>query len=343
MKSLWFTCVTAFGIFVLLVSSVHASDRVCKSWYQKRQYVEASRCFYSMAQSLMKNKLSTEQRESVGIWLRNAILSLRKAAEQEKSAESAAHLREQAIHYLDEYLQKKLYDSDTQKRSAEIQRTGLLEQVGYTQLTITSQPNALIQVTGFRFDTQKTGAWSQSVRPGNYTILVKYANGLTKARIIRIFPRQPQVVDMMGEATTSPPPVRRITTTVPPPSTPRKVPIASWVMFGVGGATAIASAVLFGVGMSDQIKGDNLYDTKVKLLTNNADPKDTQELIRLQNESNRNLAIAWVGAGITVVAVTIGVILYAVQSPAPATAPPSSAPPTATPSQHNTSIFFRSP
>lgn len=317
------------GLFFLWGLSAHASDRVCKQWYQKQQYIEASRCFYSIAQEMMKSKLSAEQRESVGNWIRNAILALRKAADQTKSTENAAHLREQAIRYLEEYLQKKLYDSETQKRSAEVQRTRLLEQVGYAQLTITTNhPQAAIQVTGFRFSQSKTGVWSDTLRPGNYTVLVKHPNGSTKAKVIQIVPRQPQAVDMAFPNTGTSPPKP------PSPITPASsnLRVVSWILFGLAGATAITSAIFFGVGLSDQTKADALYNTKVHPIASGGSATDTQELIRLQNESNRNLTIAWVGASIAVTSAVVGMILYALQ-------PPTSQPPKTTPASPSSTRF----
>ncbi len=301
-----------FTLFVLfgLVHSPHAEaiDRVCKQWYKKKKYTKASRCFYTLSvQTMSKPKLTEEQREQVGVWLRNAALSLKKAAQLTDSAENAAYLREQAIGYLDLYLKKKFYDSNTQKTSALVQRTSLRDKVGYTTLTITTDKAAhTIQVSGFRFSDTQTGSWSKKVRPGNYTVLVRSAKGLSKAKVVKLLPRIPQVLNIPIE------PTQRREVRRPPPPRPvkprpkvKKEPVGPWVMIGLGAASAVVSITMFSLGARERAEGDALYPT---VSSGQGSLEQTRSLLQYQQASNLDFTIGWVFTSIAVVTTTAGIL-----------------------------------
>ncbi|TNE48494.1 MAG: hypothetical protein EP343_15500 [Deltaproteobacteria bacterium] len=330
----------AFFVLLGLVFSPRAEavDRVCKQWYKKKKYVKASRCFYTLAvQSMSKPTLSEEQREQVGVWLRNAALSLKKAAQLTDSAENASYLREQAISYLDLYLKKKFYDSNTQKTSAVVQRTSLRDKVGYTTLTITTdKATHSIQVTGFRFSLTKKGSWSKKVRPGNYTVLVRTEKGLSKAQVVKLLPRKPQVLNIPVE-----PPKRRKVRRPPPPrpvKPPPKAnnpPVGPWVVIGLGAASAVVSITMFSLGARERAEGDALYET---VKSGQGSLEQTRSLLQYQEASNLDFTIGWVFASIAVVTTTAGIIWYVLHPKAKAEK--DAQPPSAPPQDKKTSLLF---
>ncbi len=319
---IWLFVLIGLGGFVSLPTmSAHAnSDSLCKQWFQKKKYIEASRCFYSLAQQkISQKKITAEHRESIGAWLQNAILSLRKAANQTRSTDNASYLREQAIKYIDLYLKKKFFETDTQRRAASVQRTSLYDKVGYATLTVTtSNTKNQIKITGFRFAKQSKGSWSQTVRPGNYTILVTDTNGVAKAKVVAVKPGQPQVInlnlshstDPLGQGT-------KLTQPTPPPS---DISAATWSFIFGGSAVGVVGIVLAATGLGARARANELNR---KFKKGNGNANDTQALVKEQNSANRQIATAWVLGSVGIAAITVGIIFYVAKKPN--TSPPQSA------------------
>ena len=92
----------------------------CESlFHKKKAYLQASNCFESLAQKLKKEASSSETKRILcGRMLRNAVTSLRKAAQQTTKIEEAAYLRSRAIELLQQYLDQRLYEVEYRRKSA---------------------------------------------------------------------------------------------------------------------------------------------------------------------------------------------------------------------------------
>lgn len=330
MKVGWFVLVILLAVVFLGSSNAEAADRVCKQWYKKKQYEEASRCYFTLASQYMsKSNITDEQKESIGMWLRNAALSLKRAARATQSTENAAYLREKAIQYLTLYLDKKYYETNTQKTSAQVQRTSLKGKVGYTTLTITTnKATHSINVTGFRFKATMKGTWSKTVRPGNYTVLVRSVKGLSSAKVVKVRPGKPMVVSVPIKMA----PIRREDPRPPPPRPPvapapqpAKVNVGAWVLIGLGLASTAVSVTMFALGARERALGDSLYNSTVKNGTGTL--TNTREVLQYQNNSNQDFTIGWLFAGAAVATGGAGLIWFFLEPKQARKLPPSSSPP----------------
>jgi hypothetical protein len=250
--------VVLLGVFFscagLFSSSAQANtEAVCVRWFKKKHYQMAAKCFKQLVTAIeSKGKPNEAQRIQMGGWLRNAALAYQKAAGVEKKPQRQSYLRELALQQLKHYLSGQFAATKTQQRIVKGMSETLQEKIGYANLTVLSgEPNARVQVIGYKFSKKLTGGGVLSVRPGEYTILVVFPNKKQDARTISVSSGKPTIVRFQTAV-----PKREVKVVVrkrapaPRPKAPTKstnvVPV---VLMAVGGAVVLAGGALVAGGL----------------------------------------------------------------------------------------------
>ncbi|MBK07238.1 MAG: hypothetical protein CL920_06625 [Deltaproteobacteria bacterium] len=295
-----------------------ATDRVCKRYFQKKQYERSADCFQRLVLSV-DPKASEEDRIKAGVWLRNAVVALKRAANQEKKIGKANYLREKGVKLLDSYIDKKLYVNSSQRNIAKTMKTGLVDSIGYTNLTVVSgHLKAKIQVIGFQWKSEGVGTLNQKLRPGTYTVLVTYPGTPASAKAVNMEASVPKVITFQPPAkkrtvAKTPerrePPVRR---PAPPKSSPVPLIVMSvGAVVTLGGAGVVGWSVVGTQGERDA------------LLNEQPSPENTKQIGQLTELAKTQNLIGWVVLGVGVGGVVAGVVMLAMQPKAPSTTPTS--------------------
>lgn len=164
---------------LLFICPAYAQTPTCSDLYRQKKFLPAGKCFERKANAMGESKqLSKIQRYLKGQSLRNAALSYRKAGQAEQNAEKAVYRYEQALLILQRYLKENLCQKQYLCRLAKGESLELLNQIKYVQLSIVTSPNkrAIVRIQGFKYKIQHFSPpqWNKRIRPGRYTVRVKY-------------------------------------------------------------------------------------------------------------------------------------------------------------------------
>lgn len=287
----------------------------------QKRYREAGTCYWNRAQQLGRHdKLLLAQKWKKGQLLHNAALSFVLAAEQQKRPEVSLHLLEKAV-----LLWRQIRTERLCQTLAHCERLAQLEsrhhqRIGYTALPIVvgSTP-ARISLRGYRYHKQHQGkSWSPRVRPGRYTLQVRYPQGPPLVRQVKVTahvvrvqlfsppssrprtrPRKPTSSRPAGK-----PPVSRATrhhkTQAPAPRS-SSLPVLSWLGYIGGGVTLAGGSILLGSGAGAWLAAEQQW----------TDPTTVQSPgFKQQLESQRESALPQIYAGWALLAT--GTLLTAV-------------------------------
>lgn len=293
----------------------------CASLFQNKKFVKAGQCFLKNANSMPPaSQLSKIKRYLKGQTLRNAALAYQKAGDNEQNTEKAAYRREQAVGILRRYLKENLCQKAYLCQQAKGVILEQLNKIKYTPFTIVTTPGlrATIRIQGYKFKVQHTSPpqWTKRVRPGRYTIEVKYENRKLIRKEVIVVAGTPRTETVLTKALVRPkPPVARKPSVVP------------WIILGVGVAIAGAGGGLLGFGASKV--GER--DSKAANLITSAGGKSPTERITMagapdtaaaikeiddaHGTASTMIPIGWALVGVGAAAVITGGILFAVLRP----------------------------
>lgn len=284
-----------------------SGEAICARWFRQKRYEQSARCFVQLVAAL-KGKRSDTQRFQAGLWLRNAAVALRRAAKLEKRSEHGAYLRERALRLLERYLRGSLYSTPTQKRIVENMKSGLESKIAYTDLTVLSgRMEATIRILGYRYKGDGKGSVTKRLRPGRYTVLVRYPKMPETARTVTLPPGQPQVLRFA-------PPKKRVSLVRERkvPKVKRKRSGLPWILVGVGAAAAVGGGALVLVGVVvTQGERDKLDAIPIASRT----AEHTREIKRLHELAMVQEGVGWALVGVGVACVIGGVLWWSLSGP----------------------------
>lgn len=278
----------------------------------------AAKCFTRLANRFSGQQ--SAQRIQRGNNLRNAALAYQKAAKKAKLSRRKAYLNECGFRLMQNYLKEKLYSTETQKRIAKGMLDAFEEKIGYVSLTVlTPHPKAAIQIIGYRIHQKIVGGGVLRVRPGEFTILVRYPDKKQDARTVKLTSgkprivrfkllqapkvRKPQVVRVLPRKTQEP---RRL----PPPPTPRRSVVGPWIVASVGVASVIGGAVLVGVSV---VSTGPQAEARLRTAIDKGEVQLTREAGALyQGAQSQNLA-GWIMGGVGLTTLGAGLVWMILQ------------------------------
>lgn len=196
------------GLCVLLGwgwASVASADPACYALFRSQRFQEAADCFQKAANAMgAGSSLSQDKRIEKGRLLRNAALSLGRAAGSAKP-EERAWMRERAVNLLRLYEREGLHESAQVRAATARLRQTFAGQVGYAAVNIvTNHPKATANLKGYRFQESRVGmVWNLNLRPGRYTLEVNYPGGIKREEAFEVgaFARKTMVLNPPSSAT----------------------------------------------------------------------------------------------------------------------------------------------
>ncbi len=335
------------------------SDRACRQLFQTRQFVSAAQCF----EGLLVLKASNPQK---GVWLWNAALAYRQAANQTQRLSVASYFRENAVRLLTRYLGGTFYRLPSQRRVAERQRERVKGLISYAFLSFkVPSPTDHLVVRGYRYSRRFKGSSTIQVRPGSYTIVFSQANKVQKVRLIHAPPGQEVSVnfDSSTRTTQAPrpsatsqktqflPPIPRakpealvpqqLMVNITPPPRAHGTVVASWFMIGLGVAGLAAGGAFLGL-MVDSANQNNELVQKIDnpSLRLNGESVDRLEGERAVHKENYERYLA-AGVGLGVAGAVLGIVGITIRAAGPreSVSPSSYSVSVSTPSSHSHTFF----
>jgi hypothetical protein len=234
-------------------------DQQCIDSFRKKEFVSAADCFEKLSA-----KTPLTEKDKKGRWLRNAAVSFNNAAKavgkstKKDTVAQAAYYRERAVLLFDRYLTQKLCRSPRRCKSAAKLRALIERSIGYASISIVvNDKKAAYTVTGYEFLKQGTGNKPLNLRPGDYTVSVKYpgSSKLLK-RSIKVYKGKGQILTFQN-------PTRKKVVVKPPKPAP---PSVSWMVLGLaggGGLLVVGGGLLIGGLVVWQWASDAWLDPKI--------------------------------------------------------------------------------
>lgn len=299
----WLICLAGLGVSL---SSASASS-LCKDLFQEKKFFRAAKCFRDKATRLeSKPKLSLENRSQLFQYLRNSALCLRRLAQVEKSPIKRSYLRLQALQSIQVILQKKYYESTSQKNLAALIQTKLEEKIGWIQLIVTTgSSQAQVKIIGgykFKGLARKGLSFQARLRPGTYSVSVEYPKQQPNSRVIVLKSEQKtKVLEFKPKV------VKLVQRSLPPKRT-RPGPL-SWVLVGLGGGVIVAGAVV--VAVSVALNSAN--NKRAELTVRGSSNATAAELQGVYRGSQTLYTAGWIVGGAGVATLTSGLIVYGLQ------------------------------
>ncbi|MCB9642522.1 MAG: hypothetical protein H6728_05555 [Myxococcales bacterium] len=301
----WLCGLLVFGLWSMApvwAEVVKASDILrCSGMIKSQGYLFAATCFRELAESLPDGKdLSEEDRRQRGYLYNEASKCMRFEAMREKRPEVAAYLREQALRWLELILKKQWLPLVRGKRRSRVyteQIVALRTKIHYTPMAIsTGVTGTQIQITGYQFRQQAMGQWNDTLRPGEYTITVRYPKEEK--------PREKKLTLRPG--------VSLVLTFQ------QKPPLSGLLLSGyiVGGIAVAAGGVLLGVGLARISAGNTCFSDaecvfyQGAILQRSELPKDVGAIDnKSEFQSYNNVSMGLTIAGIALAVVGVGALV----------------------------------
>lgn len=331
------------GILLMMPAQVKASrvDQACRQLFQVKQFEPAAKCFAG----ILGAKAPRLQK---GVWLWNAALAYRLAANQTQQISEASFYREQSANLLDKYLKGKFYRVQSQQQMAQRQYARVKALIRYTPLELKSQdPNYSIIVRGYRFEQSFQGSRKLKVRPGSYTVVVRSSQQQQKVFVVNVVPQKAVSLLLSLKASSTPtfktearqakylpslpkPPRERsvpqqLMVNITPPPRAHGTVVASWFMIGLGVAAIAAGGAFIGL-MVDSANQNNQLVRKIDnpdLRTNNESVDRLEGERAVHKENYERYLGAGVGLGVaSAVLAIVGITVRAV-GPRESTTPSS--------------------
>lgn len=256
------------------------SLKACVKAYKAKRFLQAAKCFSSLGKVMKPGpSLSAAERAKKGRLLRNAAVAYKHAANAEKTIHVASYLREQAVKWLDLYLQEKLCETSYRCRFALDLKTRIAKKIGYAQLAVViDDPKGRVVITGYKLKREQKGDVSLRVRPGRFVLTVTYAKQLPKIRELVIKPNS------------------KVISRFEAPNSKATVTAAAVGLYIAGAVLVAGGGITLGLGTVSWLETDSRW----------ADPL-TKMSIRQELETQRAAAqpMLWAGGG----AVGLGVVL----------------------------------
>jgi hypothetical protein len=231
--------------FFLGVREVRAEDaaKECSRLFQQKEAQRAGDCFARLAEQMpAAARLDALQKRQKGLYLQYAAKAYVAHAKEEMLVQKQSFFYEKAALLLRRYLDEKLCLKGYQCRSIQ----GLLyeyeKQIGYATLLLLddSATPPQIEILGDnverRFVLNKKH--TEKLRPGTYTLRVLYPGAAPSERVI-LLKRETNHAERLFSPSQA-----------PPKTATRGVPVAAWVVLGVGVASVVGGTVLLGVSLA---------------------------------------------------------------------------------------------
>lgn len=202
MRLLCSGCVVWFiwiGSVVWSSAMAAKQDRACVVLYQQKQLREAAECFEAFSRKLRASlQPSTRLQLMRGRALRNAAMLFARFADSQSRAEVASYYRSRAARLLRVYLQEKLYEQNSRKKSATLLLYQLEHAIRYAVLVISPCHKRMsYQIKGYRFSKKGKDTWVGRIRPGTYLLSVFVPGRQAPVqRRITLAPEQREVVHL---------------------------------------------------------------------------------------------------------------------------------------------------
>lgn len=298
----------------------------CLQLYQSKQLTRAAACFETVADSLPVTGLSAQQKARKGRALRNAANLLEQFATKSTNVEEAAYLRERATKLLQRYLHENLHEVEYQKKNAELLMLRMTREVGYATLTIVPGTNdAKLHLRGHRAEFKTVGTWSQTVRPGTYTLEIFYPSNNQHIRRSLVVPpgkntvltlTPPSILPLQRDVQS---PTRLVTPPTIPSAPSRGNRVAAWVTIGVGTAVLLGGgAVLIAASLTDNQKLA-LHRQEFSKAPSDRLPQATTDITQLHQTSSTLFPAGWIALGVGATTTTVGGLLFLLPSSTPHT------------------------
>lgn len=294
----------------------------CLRLYRNKKLSQAASCFEAVANGLPSTRLTTRQKARKGRALRNAANLLEQFASKSKNVEEAAYLRERAAKLLQRYLHENLYEVEYQKKNAELMMLRLNQEVGYATLTIIpGSQRARITLTGYQIRLQAVGTWSQTVRPGTYTLEITYAKDQPPVRkTVVVSPGKNVVVNLPPPTESSAvlprhlverqPPPRLTTPPTVPPTTSRGSRVAAWTTVGVGALVLLGGgAILVAASVTNNQKL-SLHQQELTKAPSQRQLQAASDITQLHQTSTTLFPAGWIVLGVGAATTITGGFLF---------------------------------
>lgn len=242
-KASWIACLCTCFAWTVQAQRKSGSE-LCASMYSNGYYLPASKCYQKEGDAIrMHPQIPERLRIQKGIFYREAARNLELAARKEKRPAVAAYLRERAVSFLERILKQGLVRKKFGKRRGRFIRITAQKyraKVGYASLAIsTSQLQSTIQLKGYRFLHTTKGRFNKRLRPGMYTITVRFPKSAkVRVRKITLLPNTPKVVSFLHD----------------PP-----LPVLASTGYIIGAVAAVGGGVMLAYGMYFLFEGRNCY------------------------------------------------------------------------------------
>ena len=205
--SLWSLLVVCY---VFVPSKSEASTTTCAALSNQKQYLRSAECFRALAKKMKRGQtLSKFKQVRKGRYLRNGAWAYQKSAQRTNNSSAQAYRLEQAIFLLQSYIDEDLCGKAYRCKRIQKQIKALRKRIKYIRMRIVTRRGmrARVTVKGYRYTRifYSPPIKTRLVRPGRYSIFVKYRGLPTVTKRLALYKRrQNRTVSI-----SFPPPIRR--------------------------------------------------------------------------------------------------------------------------------------
>ncbi|MBU52754.1 MAG: hypothetical protein CL920_29030 [Deltaproteobacteria bacterium] len=205
--SLWSLLVVCY---VFVPSKSEASTTTCAALSNQKQYLRSAECFRALAKKMKRGQtLSKFKQVRKGRYLRNGAWAYQKSAQRTNNSSAQAYRLEQAIFLLQSYIDEDLCGKAYRCKRIQKQIKTLRKRIKYIRMRIVTRRGmrARVTVKGYRYTRifYSPPIKTRLVRPGRYSIFVKYRGLPTVTKRLALYKRrQNRTVSI-----SFPPPIRR--------------------------------------------------------------------------------------------------------------------------------------
>ncbi|MCB9640693.1 MAG: hypothetical protein H6728_13785 [Myxococcales bacterium] len=232
------------GVLALSSGAVWASAAACSKMIKAKEYLKAASCYEQAAQQVDQDPAQ----KSFAVLLkeryfRYSALAFQRAAEATQKAEKAYYL-ERSVEQLGITIRERYCRAARRCRQNQLLADKLKAQIRYGTLVISSKdPKASITVKGFQYLQVQQKDFTKQVRPGTYTVTVKFPKQAEKQSTVQVGPGEQVLLDV--SPVTQKMQVKRLYTS-------RRVPPLILASYIVGGVLILGGGAMGGYGLFSQ-------------------------------------------------------------------------------------------
>ncbi|MEM1009439.1 MAG: hypothetical protein AAGJ35_10570, partial [Myxococcota bacterium] len=254
----WRFCITllCFGLvqLCLLENPVLAQNSTaCNLLKKQKQFRLAAECFTQVAKSMKHGRfLDAVSKRQKELLLRQASISYRNQAKQEKNPQERTVLYEKAFKRLEQALSEKLCTKAYQCQALQGSLFALGNKIGYATLTLLNQRGKPIQITLRGYQLERTlqvkSKTVLTLRPGMYQLRLFLPNRSPEDRRFKLSSKGNHLETFSAPVVVKPPKRNSATSQKPNPASV----IGSIVTLSIGAALLITGGILLGVSLGGQ-------------------------------------------------------------------------------------------